>query len=249
MKRPRAFWLGLLPALALAAFFSGVALFSDAAMAQSGYGRSRPSGTNPNQSPVPDQSASPRTIDPQAYDAIDLYSRLCVSTRGDRARAQTIVGEGDSAIEKMDAPLLRGLENGQSGGIGWIIRMPLGDRIILEFPPDGTCIVRAPRVKTAEMESAFRNLLDQFSASGQFVVRRVADQTQSYDASGKKTADDRQGRPSGKIKFHILGYRMTLPDTGKQAELVLATSDSPAANIQATISFVIPPDGAGNASE
>jgi len=127
MKGPRAFWLGLLSGLALAA------LFSDAAMAQSG--RSRPSGANPNQTPTPDKSASPRTIDPQAYDAIDLYSRLCVSTRGDRARAVTIVGEGDSAIEKMDPALLRGLENGASGGIGWIIRMPLGDRIILEFPP------------------------------------------------------------------------------------------------------------------
>ena len=60
---------------------------------------------------------------------------------------------------------------------------------------------------------------------------------------------DPKPRAGGKIKFHILGYRMTLPDTGKQAELVLATSDSPEANIQATISFVIPPDGAGNASE
>ncbi len=238
MKGPRAFWLGFLPALALAALFSG------AAPAQPGDGRPRPSGANPNQSPIPDQSASPRTIDPQAYDAIDLYSRLCVSTRGDRARAQTIVGEGDSAIEKMDAPLLRGLENGQSGGIGWIVRMPLGDRIILEFPPDGACIVRAPRVRTTEMESAFRNLLDQFSASGQFVVRRVADRIQSYDDADEKPGNDRQRRPGDKVKFHILGYRMTLPDTGKQAELVLATSDSPAANIQATISFVIPPDGA-----
>src|SRR5579859_974713 len=166
MKGLRAFWIGILPALAFAA------LFSAAAAAQSGYGRSRPSGVNPNQSPIPDQSASPRTIDPEAYDAIDLYSRLCVSTRGDRTRAQTIVGEGDSAIETMDAPLLRGLENGKSGGVGWIIRMPLGDRIILEFPPDGTCIVRAPRVKSSEMENAFRNLLDQFAASGQFTVRR-----------------------------------------------------------------------------
>ena len=66
MTGPRAFWLGILPAVAFAALFSG------AAAAQSGYGRSRPSGTNPNQSPIPDQSASPRTIDPQAYDAIDL---------------------------------------------------------------------------------------------------------------------------------------------------------------------------------
>jgi len=96
------------------------------------------------------------------------------------------------------------------------------------------------------MENAFRNLLDQFAASGQFVVRRVADQNQSYDASGEKSSDERQRRPGGKITFHILGYRMTLPDTGRQAELVLATSDSPAANIQATISFVIPPEGAGN---
>ncbi len=155
------------------------------------------SGTNPNQSPIPDKSASPRTIDPEAYDAIDLYSRLCVSTRGDRARATAIVGDGDTAIEKMDEPLLRGMENGKSGGIGWIIRMPLGDRILLEFPPDGGCIVRAPRVKTSEMESAFRNLLDQFSASGQFTVHRVADQTKTIDepASQAVRTDAGAGRP------------------------------------------------------
>src|SRR5690349_17374444 len=113
MKGPRAFWL----ALTLAALFSG------AASAQS-YGLAP--GVNPNQSPIPDKSASPRSIDPQAYDAIDLYSRLCVSTRGNKERAVAIVGNGDSAIETMDASLLRGLENGQSGGLGWIIRMPLG---------------------------------------------------------------------------------------------------------------------------
>jgi hypothetical protein len=232
MKGPCAFWL----ALTLAALFSG------AASAQA-YGRAP--GVNPNQSPIPDKSASPRAIDPEAYDAIDLYSRLCVSTRGDKARAVAIVGDGDSAIEKMDAPLLRGMENGQSGGIGWIIRMPLGDRILLEFPPDGTCIVRAPRVRTSEMENAFRNLLDQFSASGQFVVHRVADQSQSYDAPPGKPGDPHMSKAGEKIKFHVLGYHMTLPDSDRQAELVLATTESPAANIQATISFVVLPDSAG----
>jgi len=244
MKRPRAIGLGPLFGLTLAVFFSA------AALAQSGppggYGGRVPqSGANPNREPLPDDSASPRTVDPEAYDAIDLYSRLCVSTRGDRARATAIVGDGDTAIEKMDAPLLRGMENGQTGGIGWIIRMPLGDRILLEFPPDGGCIVRAPRVTAAQMESTFRNLLDQYSASGQFTVHRVADQMQSVDAP--KPSDKDTDRKTGeKMKFHILGYRMELPDSGKQAELVLATTDSPAANIQATLSFVIQPDGAGN---
>jgi hypothetical protein len=231
MKGPRAFWL----ALTLAALFCG------AAAAQS---YSRAPGVNPNQSPIPDKSASPRSIDPEAYDAIDLYSRLCVSTRGSKDRAVAIVGNGDSAIEAMDAPLLRGLEGGQSGGLGWIIRMPLGDRILLEFPPDGTCIVRAPRVKTSEMENAFRNLLDQFSASGQFVVQRVADQTRSIDAPAGKPGDPHMAKPGEKMKFHVLGYHMTLPDSGRQAELVLATTESPAANIQATISFVVLPEGA-----
>lgn len=232
MKGLRAFGL----VLAFAALFSG------AASAQ-GYGHAP--GANPNQSPIPDKSASPRTIDPEAYDAIDLYSRLCVSTRGDKERAVAIVGDGDSAIEKMDAPLLRGMENGKSGGIGWIIRMPLGDRILLEFPPDGTCIVRAPRVKASEMENAFRNLLDQFSASGQFLVHRVADQSQSYDPPAAKPGDPHQPKPGEKIKFHVLGYHMTLPDSDRQAELVLATTESEVANIQATMSFVVLSDSTG----
>jgi hypothetical protein len=239
MKGLRAIGHGLTFGLVL------VALFSGAASAQSGYGRP-PSGTNPNREPLPDQSASPRTVDPEAYDAIDLYSRLCVSTRGDRTRATAIVGDGDTAIEKMDAPLLRGMENGKTGGIGWIIRMPLGDRILLEFPPDGGCIVRAPRVSMVEMEKTFRNLLDQYAASGQFTVHRVADQTQSVDSATRPSDKDAGAKPSEKMKFHILGYRMVLPDSGKQAELVLATTESAAANIQATLSFVIQPDKAGN---
>jgi len=246
MKRPRAIGLGPLFGLTLVVFFSAAALAQSGSPGSYG-GRRQPQGVNPNQAPLPDDSASPRTVDPEAYDAIDLYSRLCVSTHGDRARATAIVGEGDTAIEKMDAPLLRGMENGQSGGIGWIIRMPLGDRILLEFPPDGGCIVRAPRVKASEMENTFRNLLDQYSASGQFTVRRVADQMQSIDAP-KRSDRDTDRKADEKMKFHILGYRMELPDSGKQAELVLATTESEAANIQATLSFVIKPDSAGNAA-
>ena len=247
MKRPRAIGPGPLVGLTLAVFFSAAALAQSGS--PGGYGgRMQPPGVNPNRSPMPDDSASPRTVDPEAYDAIDLYSRLCVSTRGDRARATAIVGDGDTAIEKMDAPLLRGMENGKSGGIGWIIRMPLGDRILLEFPPDGGCIVRAPRVTAAQMESTFRNLLDQYSASGQFTVRRVADQMQSIDAPTRQSGEDAGKKTGEKMKFHVLGYRMELPDSGKQAELVLAVTDSPAANIQATLSFVIQPDGAENAA-
>jgi hypothetical protein len=246
MKRPRTIGLGPLFGLALAVFFSAAALAQSGS--PGGYGgRVPPPGVNPNRSPMPDDSASPRTVDPEAYDAIDLYSRLCVSTRGDRARATAIVGDGDTAIEKMDEPLLRGMENGKSGGIGWIIRMPLGDRILLEFPPDGGCIVRAPRVTAAQMETTFRNLLEQYSASGQFTVRRVADQMQAIDAP--KQSDKGTDRKAGeKMKFHVLGYRMDLPDSGKQAELVLATTDSPAANIQATLSFVVQPADTENAA-
>jgi hypothetical protein len=248
MKGLRATALGPLFGLMLAAFFSAAALAQSGPPAGYGGGRMPQSGANPNRPPIPDQSASPRTVDPEAYDAIDLYSRLCVSTRGDRARAIAIVGDGDNGIEKMDAPLLRGMENGQSGGIGWIIRMPLGDRILLEFPPDGGCIVRAPRVRAAEMESTFRNLLDQYSASGQFTVRRVADQVQSIDPPPAQPDKDTNRKAGEKMKFHVLGYRMELPDSGKQAELVLATTESQAANIQATLSFVIPPDGADKAA-
>jgi len=246
MKRLRAIGLGPLFGLALAVFFSAVALAQSGSPGSYG-GRRQPQGVNPNQAPLPDDTASPRTVDPEAYDAIDLYSRLCVSTRGDRARATAIVGDGDTAIEKMDAPLLRGMENGQSGGIGWIIRMPLGDRILLEFPPDGGCIVRAPRVRAKEMENTFRNLLDQYSASGQFTVRRVADQMQSVDPPKPSGKDPDRKVSTDKLKFHVLGYRMQLPDSGKQAELVLAVTESEAANIQATLSFVIQPDTPENA--
>ena len=251
-ERPRGFGYGLLLGLALAAFFA------TAAQAQYGGGQyggqnggmgRRGQGPSANLEPIPNKSASPRSIDPEAYDAIDLYSRLCVSTRGDRARATGIVGNDDSAIEKMDPPLLRGLENGRSDGIGWIIRMPLGDKVLLEFPPDGTCIVRAPHVNQGQMEAAFRNLLDQYAASGQFLVKRLADETKTLDspvvkqADAPKIKDEQSGPDRNKLRFHVIAYKMTLPDSGKSAQLVLATTDSMETSIQASMSFVIPTDG------
>lgn len=240
MKGPRAIGLGLLLGLALAAFF-----MSDA-QAQMGRG-----GGGKRRDPLPDQSASPRNGDPAADDAIDLFSRLCVSIRGDRTKAVGIVGDGDTAIEKMDEPLLRGMQNGQSGGIGWIIRMPLGDRILLEFPPDGTCIVRVPRVDPARIEGAFQALLQQYSANGQFDVHHSGEVTKAFDPPSEDGRPrDRAAAPSGdrhqddgKLKIHFTAYTMRMPDTGKVAELGLATTDSRAGNIQATLTYIVQPDG------
>jgi hypothetical protein len=218
---------------------------------QGGMGGRRGQGGNQNTTPMPDKSSSPRTSDPEAYDAIDLFSRLCVSTQGSRARALGIVDDGDTAIEKMEPPLLRGLEGGQSGGIGWIIRMPLGDKILLEFPPDGSCIVRAPRVNAGQLEAAFRNLLDQYSASGQFDIRREGEQTKTIDIPKRKSADaDADGDPdpaenpndnlrriSEKPKMHMMVYTMKLPDAGQSVQLVVATTASQAISIQGVLSY------------
>lgn len=186
----------------------------------------------------------PKGTDPEAHDAIDLFARLCVSTRGDRARGVSIIGEGDSAIEKMDDPLLRGLEGGASGGIGWIVRMPLGDKILLEFTPDGSCIVRAPRVNSAQLEFALRNLLDQYSASGQFQVHRAGDGTKTVKVTprrpdGEAGAVGEQDKVMDKVKYHIVSYNMTLPDIGRMADLAVATTDSEIVSIQGVLSFQI----------
>jgi hypothetical protein len=238
MNGPRTTGFGLLLGLAFAAFFMPVA------EAQTGR-PPPPSGSNPNREPLPDQSISPRTADPEAYDSIDLFSRLCVSTHGSQVRASAIVGEDDSAIEKMQPGMLRGMEGGQVGGVGWIIRMPLGDRILLEFPPDGSCVVRAPHVRAAEIEAGFRNLLDQYSANSQFAVRRIADQIRTIDADGKPVTSER-GDKAAKLKFHILAYRMSLPDSTEAAELVLQTTDSDKTGIQANIVYSLVRDSAGN---
>jgi hypothetical protein len=186
----------------------------------------------------------PKGTDPEAHDAIDLFARLCVSTRGDRARGISIIGEGDSAIEKMDDPLLRGLEGGASGGVGWIVRMPLGDKILLEFTPDGSCVVRAPRVNNAQLEFALRNLLDQYSASGQFLVHRAGDGTKTIKVAPRRSDGEagsagEQDKTAEKVKYHIVSYNMTLPDIGKTADLMVATTDSGNVSIQGVLSFQI----------
>jgi hypothetical protein len=217
------------------------AFFAPAAVAQSEFSVG-PGGRQP----IPDPSASPRTTDPQAYDAIDLFSRICVSTRGDRALTVGIVGNGDAAIEKMEPGLVRGLENGADGGIGWIISMPLGDKILLELPAAGGCLVRAPRVNAAQLEIAFRNLMEQYTGSGRFGVRRLADQTKTIDEPARPAGPNgKPAQPAEKIKFHILAYRMTIPDFAQSAEIVLASTESQTPAVQATLSFALTADKAG----
>ena len=231
MKGPRALGRSFCFAMAFAAFFTS------AALAQSEFSVG-PGGRQP----IPDKSASPRTTDPQAYDAIDLFSRICVSTHGDRAQTEGIVGDGDAAIEKMEPALVRGLENGAEGGIGWIISMPLGDKILLELPATGGCLVRAPRVNTAQLEVAFRNLMEQYNGSGRFGVRRMGDQTKTIDEPAHPAGPNgRPATPAEKIKFHILGYRMTMPGSDQTAEIVLGSTESMTPAVQATLSFVLLP--------
>ncbi len=230
-------------AIVIAAFAGGAA--SAQHTGPSGYGgQGGRSGGSPLIGPPAD---GPKGLDPEAHDAIELFSRLCVSTRGDRARVAGIVGEGDTAIEPMDEPLLRGLENGKSGGIGWIIRMPLGEKLLVDLPASGSCLVRAPRVEPAVLEAAFRSLLDQYTASGQFAVRREGDQTKIMDPAGKPANDQAQtahdGRGPGldtRLKYHFVVYSMHMPDGDQSAELGLATTDSKSVSIQATLSFVFP---------
>jgi hypothetical protein len=200
-------------------------------------------GTANNHDPLANPNPGPKAEDPESHDAIDLFSHLCVSTYGDFARAKGIVGEGDSAVEKMEPPLLRGLEDGKSGGAGWIIRMPLGEKLLLDFPPDGACVVRAPRVNAAQLETAFRNLLDQYGASGTFKIKREGEQTKTVDAAvTHQEGKHQEGEPQAKekVKFHILTYSMILPDSGKSVILGLATTDSKSIPIQAILSFETP---------
>jgi hypothetical protein len=260
---PRAVWAGVILAILLASGAAAQTTGPDGGAGGGSSGGIPGSGGSgggrrgvlggPSRAPLPDQSSSPRTSDPEAYDAIDLFSRLCVSTRGDRTRAIAIVGDNnDGAIEKMDPPLLRGMENGQSGGVGWIIRMPLGDKLLLEFPPDGSCVVRAPRVDAGQLERSFHNLLDQYAGSGQFDIRREGEETRLVDPPAKKPGDATQpaaGAPkqewrvdSDKLKYHILAYSMKLPDLDRPAHLVLATTESEAVAIQGVLSYAILPE-------
>jgi hypothetical protein len=238
--------------LILSVVTAGAALLILSAPSALAQQHSGPGGGRGGQSSSPaigPQAEQPRGLDPEAHDAIDLFSHLCVSTRGDRAVVAGIIGEGDTAVEKMDEKLLRGLENGKPGGVGWIIRMPLGEKLLIDLPAGGACVVRAPRVESAAIEGAFRNLLDQYAASGQFTVRRAGEQTKIVDIDGKPYDDGaaaaapaKDGRGPGidnRPKFHFVVYRMEWPDPGKAAELALAATDSRLVSIQATLSFSV----------
>ncbi len=209
------------------------------AAAQRGGGRG---GNLPSPLTDPNAPKAPKGLDPESRDAIELYSHLCVSTRGDRARAIGIVGEGDTAIEKMNETTLRQFEN-VPGGIGWIIRMPLGEKLLLEYPPGGGCIVRAPRVNQQQFEMAFRNLLDQYSASGEFIMRRLADQEKSIDMPVQTGAPARPAenllKTKPQMKLHLIGYVMSEPGGGESAELTLLSTDSTQVQIQGTLTYQI----------
>jgi hypothetical protein len=229
-----------LPALAALLVCAG-ALAQSGPVPPGGFGKR--GSTSPLIGPRDDRAGT-KVTDPQAYDAISLFSRLCVSTRGNRGRAEGIVGNGDTSIEKMDPPLLRGLENGQSGGVGWIITMPLGDKVLLEFPPTGECVVRSPRADQPQLEAAFRNLLDQYASSGQFTVKREGEQSKLVDLQpdpneAKSAQNSGVPKKPDKVKFNALVYSMTLPDEDRKAELALYSTQSTDVSIQATLTYVL----------
>ena len=123
--------------------------------------------------------------------------------------------------------------------------MPLGDAILVDFPATGACVVHVPRVGPAQLENAYRNLLDQYASSGQFEVKREGEQTKTMksdgESAGRMPGDDRR-HSAGKLKYHFLAYSMSLPDIERSAELVLATSESQAVSFQGVLSFEIAPE-------
>ncbi len=230
--------MALAPKLACAAL---TALLLAAAVNASAQNRGR--GANPSSPRIgPGSPTGPKTADPESEDAIALFSRLCVSTRGDRARAAGILSGEDTAVEKMEPGLARQLENGKPGGIGWLIRMPLGEKLLVDYPAAGGCYVRAPRVVARDLEAKFRNLLDQFAADDQFSVRRDSDETRSVDAPKRPGEPPRSPenllKTEPKMKLHILGYVMTSPGESP-AELTVVTTDSPDVQIQGILSYDI----------
>lgn len=163
-------------------------------------------------------------MDPVAYDTIQLYTRVCVSTRGDSTRIVSIMGEkNDATVEKMDEKLVLALQNDQPGGRGWTVRMPLGETLLVETAPNDTCVVRAPRVNANALDAAFVGLIDQLGSSGQFKAKRVSDD--------RKTLNKRA--------YHFMTYHLNLPDTGETAELGLATTEAKDTSVQATMTYVI----------
>lgn len=165
----------------------------------------------------------PNETDPEARDAVELFSRFCISTHADRARVVEIIGSGDSSVEKLDERTVLQLQNGKPGGIAWTLRMPLGEKLILEFAAAGTCIVRAPRVEGSALERGLDNLLEEIGSGGQFKVRRIADDTKAIE----------------KRKYHFVSYSMRLPDSGQTAEIGVATTDAKDAFIQGSLTYAM----------
>ena len=184
-----------------------------------------PAGAQFTDRPYPDHPLAdkPRVSDPEAHDAVDLFSRLCVSTHGDRSRATEILADGDSSIEKLDSRMVRQMQGGKDGGIAWAIRMPLGEKLLVEFEPSGTCVVRAPRVDGRSLEDGLKNFLSEVAANREFKVRPAGDD--------EKTVDKR--------KYHFVTYSMHLPDTGQQVELGVATTDAKDAFVQGSLTYEI----------
>ena len=165
----------------------------------------------------------PTFTDPEAHDAVELFSRFCLSTRGNRARVVDIIGSGDPTVEKLDDKTILQLQNGKPGGIGWTLRMPLGEKLVLEFAGSGTCIVRAPRVEGLSLERGLDNLLTEIAASDRFKIHRTGEDTKTI----------------AKRKYHVVTYSMRLPDTGQTAEIGIATTDSKDGVIQGSLTYAM----------
>ncbi|GAA0862886.1 hypothetical protein GCM10009115_11330 [Sphingopyxis soli] len=157
--------------------------------------------------------------DARANESVALFKSFCVATAGDKARALSVLGEGNALARRLPEAVTTAMF-GKSGGVAWALSSPSQAQLLLAYNPMGICEVRIAEADEAAMIEQFHALTTSLSTrsssnSGQPEKRRQGNanltyETFNYEVGGQKallaitTSDQRVGEQQHVITFSFV---------------------------------------------
>jgi hypothetical protein len=162
------------------------------------------------------QSANTRTV---SEDAVALFGRLCIATRGNPQRVVTTVLQ-----QKLQAvPLSEDALQGKPGDVGLLVRSERGTDVQLHLTEPTTCNMRAMDSNDAVVNDILPAMLEVLADSERFTFEKVVDERRKTNAGEE----------------HLVGYRLFWRDVGWSANLGVSHVAGDGAEVPPQVHFML----------
>lgn len=100
-------------------------------------------------------SAQAQNADPRVREGIEFFATFCVATGGQPDRALSVIGQGNELARRLPDDMVKHLQGGREGGLGWTIRSPNDAELLLTYDADGICGVSIGEADAAAVRATF----------------------------------------------------------------------------------------------